>query len=92
MSKKQADRFDDALAEAPASFDPVARWRPAHHRRFGKRLTSAAVAVVAVSAGALAIGVLAIGSIAIGRLMIGRVRVKDLEIDNLVVHKVKGLG
>jgi hypothetical protein len=92
VNRTEVNGADDSFAEAPASFDPGTRWRPRRHHRIGARLTGAAVATVAVAAGALAIGALAIGSLAIGRLLIGRVRVRDLEIDNLIVRKVEGLG
>jgi len=46
-------------------------------------------AVGAVAAGALAMGALAIGALAIGRLVIGRARIRRIEIDELVVGRLR---
>jgi hypothetical protein len=59
----------------------------------GKAITgmraAAAFALGAASAGAIAIGALAIGRVALGRLAIGSGRVRRLEIDELVVHRLR---
>lgn len=47
--------------------------------------------VLAIAMGAFAIGALAVGAMAIGRLAVGRARFRELEIDNLIVHRVSGL-
>jgi hypothetical protein len=43
----------------------------------------------ALALGALAVGALAIGALAIGRLAIGHARIRRLEIDELVVRKLR---
>ncbi len=47
------------------------------------------IAVGSVLAGAAAIGALAIGALAIGALTVGRARVRRLEIDELVVGRIR---
>jgi hypothetical protein len=44
---------------------------------------------VSLALGALALGALAIGAVAIGRLVVGRARIRHLEIDELVVRRLK---
>jgi hypothetical protein len=46
-------------------------------------------AIGAVAIGALAIGALAIGALAIGRLAIARTRLRRVEIDELVVRRLR---
>jgi hypothetical protein len=79
--------------------EEIVHWQPGHRRLVGpqpnvaaRRLAVGAVAVGAVAVGALAIGALAIGSLAIGRLVIGRARFRRLEIDELVIRRVRPLG
>lgn len=48
-----------------------------------------AKAIWGVAIGAIAIGALAIGALAIGRLAIGRARIRRLEIDDLVVRRLR---
>jgi hypothetical protein len=55
----------------------------------GRLLASGAQAMGALAAGALAIGALALGALAIGRLAIGRAKVRNLEIDELIVRKLR---
>jgi hypothetical protein len=43
----------------------------------------------AVAIGAFAIGALAIGALAIGRLAIGRARIRRIEVDDLVVRRLR---
>jgi hypothetical protein len=48
-----------------------------------------AKAIGALALGAFAIGALTIGALAIGRLAIGRTRVRRMEIDELVVRRLR---
>jgi hypothetical protein len=48
-----------------------------------------AKAIGALAIGAVAIGALAIGAVAIGRLAIGRTRIRRVEIDDLVVRRLR---
>ena len=50
---------------------------------------SVAKALGVAALGALAVGAVAIGAIAIGRLAVGKAQGRHLEIDELVVHKLK---
>lgn len=79
----------DEEADAPE----LVHWYPAG-RRFGlpmpgspQALTAAALAATAL--GAMAIGALAIGALAIGRLAVGSARFRRLEIDDLVVRRLR---
>ena len=46
-------------------------------------------AIGALAVGAIALGAIAIGAVAVGRLAIGRARVRKLEIDELVVGRLR---
>jgi hypothetical protein len=48
-----------------------------------------AQAIGALAAGALAIGAVALGAVAIGRLAIGHSKIKRIEIDELVVKRLR---
>jgi len=52
-------------------------------------LAVGAVAVGALALSAVAVGALAIGAIAIGRLAVGRARIRGLEIEELVVRRLR---
>jgi hypothetical protein len=54
-----------------------------------QQAATGAQALGAIAMGALAIGALALGALAIGRLVIGRARVHRLEIDDLVVGRLR---
>src|SRR5919198_403970 len=54
-----------------------------------RALTIGAQSVGALALGALAIGSLALGVVAIGRLVIGRAKIRHLEIDDLVVNRLR---
>lgn len=58
------------------------------HRRIATESVGAK-AIGALALGALAIGALAIGAVAIGKLVIGRTRIRRLEVDELVVRRVR---
>jgi hypothetical protein len=47
------------------------------------------VSAPAVASGALALGVLAVGALAIGRLEIRQARLRKVEIDDLIVRKLR---
>jgi hypothetical protein len=69
--------------EAPMAREVIRRSRP-------PRTTSLlALALGAVAVGAVAIGALAIGRLAVGRLAIRRARFGVLEVDDLVVRKLR---
>jgi hypothetical protein len=55
-------------------------------------LAAGSAVVGALALGALAIGAVAIGAVVIGRLNIGRVKLRSVEIGDLIVRNVKGLG
>ena len=46
-------------------------------------------ALAAMAVGALAVGAVALGALAIGRLAVGRAKFKHLEIDELVVYRLR---
>jgi hypothetical protein len=52
-------------------------------------LAVGAQALGALALGAIAVGALAVGALAIGRLTIGRARMRHVEIDELVVRKLR---
>jgi hypothetical protein len=54
-----------------------------------RALKVGAQAIGALAVGALAIGAVALGAVALGRLAIGGARIKRMEIDELVVKKVR---
>jgi hypothetical protein len=54
-----------------------------------RALAIGAQSVGAVALGAMAIGTLAIGVVAIGRLVVGRAKIRCLEIDELVVRRLR---
>ena len=53
------------------------------------KIAIGAQAIGAIALGAVAIGALAVGAVAIGRLAIGRARIRHVEIDELVVRKLR---
>ena len=74
----------------------IVHWQPVHSPDGKVGAPSAAPAralglmsVGSTAFGALAIGALAIGALAIGRLVIGHARIRKLEIDELVVGRVR---
>ncbi len=60
---------------------------PRHHAH--RHSTPAIAALTAVAMGALAVGTLAIGYLAIGGLAVRNARFKRLEIDELVVRRIR---
>src|SRR6266536_558681 len=54
-----------------------------------RALAIGAQSVGALALGALAIGALALGVVAVGRLVIGRAKIRHLEIDDLVVNRLR---
>jgi len=54
-----------------------------------RALAIGAKSVGGLALGALAIGALALGVVAVGRLVIGRAKIKHLEIDELVVIRLR---
>jgi hypothetical protein len=81
--------------------EEIVRWQPNHRPLVearagtvaaGSATGSALVGALALGAmalGALAIGALAIGSLGIGRLRVRRATLGRVEIDDLVVHRLK---
>ncbi len=54
-----------------------------------RALKIGALSVGALAVGAFALGALAIGALAIGRLVIGRSRIRHLEIEELIVGRLR---
>ena len=84
MPPPERASIDDRLSTPPISTSSRGA-QPRQPRSV--RVGSQVVGVLAV--GAVAIGALAIGALAIGRLAIGRSRIRYLEIDELVVRKLR---
>jgi hypothetical protein len=67
--------------------------READHLALRSETTGAkavgAMAIGAIAIGALSLGALAIGALAIGGLAIGRARIRCVEIDELVVRRLR---
>jgi hypothetical protein len=89
----QTDLEDD---EAPAM--EIVHWQPTgrHHAVEVKKASVGAAAAGAAAVGAFAVGALAIGALAIGALAISKLTVRHarfgrLEIDELVVRKLRVL-
>jgi hypothetical protein len=59
-----------------------------HHRSLRSESVGAK-AVGALAVGAIAFGALAFGAVAIGALAIGRARIRRVEIDDLVVRRLR---
>lgn len=87
---------DDPAWDAEPNPELV-RWQPSHKpdavQTGGPRLSPAtALGVIAIGsaiAGAVAVGALAIGALAIGQLAVGNARFRRLEVDDLVIGKVR---
>ena len=60
----------------------------AHHRKLRSE-SIGAQAIGALAVGAVAFGALAFGAVAIGALAIGRTRIRRVEIDDLVVRRLR---
>ena len=91
---------EDLDDEAAWDADPnpeIVHWQPTHkpdvvEGSAASLSPAGALGLIAVGsaiAGAVAIGALAIGAMAIGTLAIGRARVRRLEIDELVVGRIR---
>jgi hypothetical protein len=52
-------------------------------------IRSGAAALGALALGALALGAVALGAVAIGRLAVGKARFRSVEIDELVVKRLR---
>jgi hypothetical protein len=92
---------DDLDLDEPESLpEAIVHWQPNHHH-VALTQTSGAVAkgasivglsaVTALALGAMAIGAVAIGALAIGRLNIGGAKLGRVEIDELIVRRLKVL-
>ena len=77
---------------------PIVRWQPNHPTMHGGVAAGGAAAggvaigsglALAFPLGAVAVGAVAIGALAIGRLSIGSARFRRVEIDELVVGRLK---
>ncbi len=87
---------DDPAWDADPNPELV-RWQPSHRpdvvQATGAKVSAAGalglIALGSAAAGALAVGALAIGALAIGRLMVGNARFRRLEVDELVIGKVR---
>ena len=73
MTSRIREQMNQGLSHGPAQEAAVL-----HAQRIG-----------ALALGALAIGAIAIGAVAIGRLAIGRARIRRLEIDDLIVRRLR---
>ncbi len=91
---------EDLNDEADWDVDPnpeMVHWQPTHapdavQGSVARVSPAGALGLIAVGSavtGALAIGALAIGALAIGTLAVGRARVRRLEIDELVVGRIR---
>ena len=98
--ENQIDDEDDAWDAEPNP--EMVHWQPTHHGvrsglddELGGALKAAPasalglVALGSVAVGALAIGALAIGALAIGKLFVQDARFRRLEVDELVIGKVR---
>ena len=84
----------DATVDSTVAVDPHARRRALLRTRVADVTAARAVGTTAlgsVALGALALGALALGAVAIGRLSVGRARIRRLEIDDLVVRRLRVL-
>ena len=90
----------DLDEEAAWDADPnpeIVHWQPTHKPDVAEGQAAGlspagALGLIAVGSaltGALAIGALAIGALAIGALVVGRARVRRLEIDELVIGRIR---
>ena len=81
----------------PDLAEDVAQWQPARSVVSGSPgmvtggVAAGSALLLAFAMGSVAGGAMAIGALAIGRLSVGKVRLKDVEIDNLVVRRSRGL-
>ncbi len=90
------DIDDDPAWDTEPNPDMV-HWQPTHapDGGAGRSLPVSAagalgiVALGSVAVGAIAVGALAIGALAIGRLAIGRASFRRVEIDELVVGRIR---
>ncbi len=90
--------FDDSDEAWDAEPNPeMVHWQPSHSvdriRGASATLSPAgalgAIALGSAVVGAVAVGAIAIGALAIGRLAVGRATIRRLEIDELVVGRVR---
>jgi hypothetical protein len=87
---------DDPAWDADPNPELV-RWQPSHRpdlvQGAGARVSPATalglIVMGSAAAGALAVGALAIGALAIGHLRVGNARFRRLEVDELVIGKVR---
>jgi len=87
------------LTEPDVLPEPIVEWQPTgrHGARGGVAAGGVAAGgvaagsgvILALATGALAIGALAIGALAVGRLTVGHARFRTLEIDELVVGRIR---
>ena len=59
------------------------------HRPQNRAFALAGQAVGAVAIGAAALGAIAVGALAVGRLAVGQARIRRVEIDELVVRRLR---
>ncbi len=90
------DIQDDPAWDADPNPEMV-RWQPTHAPDGGKGLPltlspAGVLGVIALGSalvGAVAVGAVAIGALAIGQLAVSRARFRRLEVDELVIGKVR---
>jgi len=78
-------RLDGDSLKTLSRFEPRGK---AHHRILRSESVGAK-AIGALAVGAIAFGALAFGAVAIGALAIGRTRIRRVEIDDLVVRRLR---
>ena len=87
--------FDD-VTEPEILPDQIVQWQPTHQLEaragvaHGAGLTGAAL-LGAIALGAVAVGAVAIGALAIGRLGVRQARIGRLEVDDLIVRRLRVL-
>lgn len=87
------------LTEPDVLPEPIVDWQPTHRGNARGGVAAGGVAaggvaagsgvMLALAVGALAFGAMAIGALAIGRMSVGSARFRRLEIDELVVGRVR---
>ena len=90
------DELED-LTEPEELPEEIIDWQPTHRRSLGMAragiATGGAAALLttvgALAIGAFAIGAVAFGAVAIGRLAVGSAKFRRLEIDELVVGRLR---
>lgn len=97
MAHEPAHDIDDDLDWEAEPNPEMVHWQPTHSPDgSGSRSLPVSpagalgiVALGSVAVGAIAVGALAIGALAIGRLAVGRASFRRVEIDELVVGRVR---